>query len=481
VNASKKRQMSWLLRVVVPAMLIVLLGLQTTSLAYSTEINAADSQGFLSANGIWIVDGQGNTVVLRGVNFSGYEYGLWDGAFAHSDADYVRMASWGFDVVRLPIAWNMIETQPGKYDETYFTNHVDRDIAWAKQHGMYVIIDMHQYGWSPHFTYYDSWHTAGVPLWAVSGYPNTSEGEAHAKADFWNNLGPNGTPPSSVNPSLQDSFRQMWMYVASRYAQEKTVAGYDIFNEPTIYTIGGDATIFYDPVKLCSETLPAFYNSVVDAIRTVDSNHMVFWGPAAIWNMDTLPPSRPNMVYSPHMNREWAYDGNKGKLQTSLERDLAISKKSNQPAFLGEFCTTVEAANSIQYILDMTDLMDANLLGGAWWTYGRFTFGASLLDPSGKERVGLVQNLIRPYIRGFSGSLSSSSYSPATLEFRADLRETIIVRVYLPAFYLPSFSSKVDNGSQSFTFFRGILTVQISGPASRLIVSSSSVFSVQPL
>jgi endoglycosylceramidase len=451
----------------------MLLGLQTTSLVYSIQINST-TQGFLSTNGTRIVDDQGNNVILRGADFSGYEFG--PALLNHYEADYVRMASWGFNVVRLPIAWSYVEPQPGQYDETYFTQRVDLDIKWAKQHGMYVIIDMHQYQWSPHFTYYDTW-TAGLPSWAVSNYANTPEGEAQAKADFWNNLGPNGNAPSSTNLGMLDRFKQMWLYVASRYAQEKAVAGYDLFNEPTIYTMNG--VVSYDPTKLCTVTLPTFYNAIVDAIRTVDSNHVVFWEPCAIYNMNTIPPSKPNIVYSPHWNKESGYDGNTAQLLISLENNvIARSKGWNQPVFFGEFCIFAESTNAAQYILDFTNFLDSNLIGGAWWTYGRFNFGGSLLDLSGNERAVLVQNLVRPYVQSYSVSVSSSSYNLGTGEFGVDLEGIGIVRVYLSSFYLPSFSLKVDNGSETFSFSQGILTVQISAPASRLTVSPSNGLTV---
>jgi hypothetical protein len=84
---------------------------------------------WLHTNGKWIVDEDGNIVILRDANFMGYEFGAWN---THTEEDYARMASWGFNVVRLPIAWHYIEPEPGFYNESYFTNYVDRDIAWLK-------------------------------------------------------------------------------------------------------------------------------------------------------------------------------------------------------------------------------------------------------------------------------------------------------------------------------------------------------------
>jgi endoglycosylceramidase len=394
------------------ACIVLILLLMISSAQIISSVQAAQNGksthkgGFLRAEGRSIVDQAGDVALLRGANFYGYEYGFLD---RHTESDYKRMASWGFNVVRLPVAWNFIEPQQGVYDERYLS-YVDRDIKWAKKYGLYIILDMHQFGWSPYFTYFDPLgRTAGVPSWAVSTYADTAEGNARARADFWESLGPNGTPTSDMNPSMQDRFVQMWKYVASRYAQQETVAAYDLFNEPTVYSSGGGNVKYYDVSKLCSETLPAFYEKVVDGIRTVDGNHMILWEPANIWNRITSRVNRPNMAFSPHYPgyspfykttgigmSESGYDGNKTRLEASLLNTvIRLSEEWDIPVFVGEWGICVEALNAIQYIYDFAELMGRYALSGAWWTYGKSTFGMNLLDKDGNERAALVQNLLQ--------------------------------------------------------------------------------------
>lgn len=464
--------------------LFVILAIQPMSIVWATQSSAStNATGFLRAQGRWVVDQSGSLVILRGANFEGYEYGQWD---MHTEADYQQMSSWGFNVVRLPIAWNFIEPKPGQYDETLFSQYVDRDIAWAKKYGIYVIIDLHQYGWSPYFTNYDSWHTAGVPSWSVSGYPNTSQGEAQAKADFWNNMGPNGTLPTDTNPSMQDRFMQVWKYVAGRYSQEEAVAGYDILNEPMIYSMNGDVSYNADRLdRLCTETLPAFYNKAVDTVRTVDNNHMIFWEPALVGNKITSPPDRPNMIYSPHypgyegmtMN---GYDGNTTRLHASLEGWLLASQVWNQPVFVGEWGMRVEGTNAVQYILDLTDLMDEHLLGAAWWAYAKGSFGMYLLDEAGNVRSTLVNNLVRPFISGSSASIYSSHFDRDAGQFRVDLKGVSVVLVRLPSFYLRSFAVQTDIGVSSFSIFQGTLSIWTAEETSQMTVYLNSLSSLVP-
>jgi len=364
------------------------------SSANASTLKVQRRYSFLKASGTSIVDSAGNAVLLRGANFFGYEYGLWD---RHAESDYQKMASWGFNVVRLPIAWNFVEPQPGSYDDTYFTKYVDRDISWAAKYGIYAILDMHQYCWSPYFTFCDSWHTAGVPSWAVSGYANTAEGQAHARADFWSNLGPNGSVPSATNPSMQDRFTAMWQHVASRYAGQNVIAGYDLLNEPTVFSSNGKFN-FYSVDKFRSETLPAFYAKVTDAIRTVDSDHMLLWEP--YWgthDASTRAVVRPNMVYAPHYpgpSSVDSYDGNKAAVSSAVQEITQFAAGVNQPVFIGEWGMCVEGANSAQYISDVGEIMHSYDIGWTWWTYGRTSFGMSLIDEKGAERTVLVQGLL---------------------------------------------------------------------------------------
>ena len=106
----------------------------------------------LRTNATQIVDQFGNVVVLRGVDLTGYEYvPPILSVHPHYSSDYATIASWGFNVVRLPISWENLEPRPGQYNDSYLQNLVDHDIEWAKEYGVYVVLDMHQVCWSSHF------------------------------------------------------------------------------------------------------------------------------------------------------------------------------------------------------------------------------------------------------------------------------------------------------------------------------------------
>src|SRR5208337_4044036 len=156
----------------------------------SNQTAISSTLELLSTSGSVLVNQDGQVVILRGVDMNTYAYKYTMGR-AHSLADYNQTANWGFNVVRLEVAWNFVEPVPGEYNETYL-NMADRDLGWAQSNGIYLIIDLQQNCWSPYFTTCNLYAAGGVPSWAVSSFPNNDSGRAQAMISFWQGLGPNG-------------------------------------------------------------------------------------------------------------------------------------------------------------------------------------------------------------------------------------------------------------------------------------------------
>lgn len=321
----------------------------------------------LSVNGTQIVDRDGNIVVLRGVDLSGYEYSLPN--LFHNESDFKTIASWGFNVIRLPISWENIETIPGYYNDSYL-KLVDQDIKWAKENAIYVVLDMHEICWSSHFTYCNGNYSAGIPKWAVSGYSDNQSGMQLLIHDFFSGLGPNGTATSPSNPSMQQRFFAAWRQIASRYRNDAAIAGYDVLNEPSSGYNKVDSTF-------TSIILPSFYTNAIDAIRTVDSYHICFWeGPT-----DTAI-QRPNVAYSPHYPQDSIsfYSGTSA-LTARIRQIVSLSRKWNVPVFIGEWGMKAEAPRVVQYINDALSLYDTYSISAAWWDYSGEIFNGSIRYP----------------------------------------------------------------------------------------------------
>jgi len=64
-------------------------------------------------------------------------------AAAGAQNDFAQMRTLGFNVVRLPVSWSLLEPRPGAYDSAYL-DRIAQVIGWSQQQGVYVLIDMHQ-------------------------------------------------------------------------------------------------------------------------------------------------------------------------------------------------------------------------------------------------------------------------------------------------------------------------------------------------
>ncbi len=196
--------------------------------------DAAETPGrFVSVQGDRFVDPEGRQVLLRGVNVvdKSAKWTQWPWL---SRDDFGLISDWGLNCIRLGFVWAGIEPEPGRYDEDYIAE-IDNRIGWARDHGLYVYLDMHQDLWG--MAYSD-----GAPAWATltDGKPHDSSGtvwsDAYLKSaavqtafdNFWaNKPGPDGV-------GIQERYALAWKHLAERYADEPTVIGYDLMNEPFI-------------------------------------------------------------------------------------------------------------------------------------------------------------------------------------------------------------------------------------------------------
>ena len=180
----------------------------------------------LRVRGADIVDGKGRPVVLRGVSF-GNE--VWTNVRLprrhHDEADYGRIAAMGMNAVRFYLNYRTFEADaaPGKYLDDGW-QWLDDNIAWAKRHGVYLILNMH------------------VP---PGGFQSLGAGKA-----LWD------------RPDVQDRLIALWTAIARHCKGEPTVAGYDLLNEPV--------------VTRAASQWRDLAGRIAVAIRAVDPDHMLF-------------------------------------------------------------------------------------------------------------------------------------------------------------------------------------------------------------
>ncbi len=315
-----------------------------------TNISA---EGILRAEGKKIVDANGTEIIFRGIGLGGWlvpeGYMFNMSGFANSpteirnkviqavgeenakiyyndyrkyfitEKDIDSISSWGFNMVRMPMHYEFMtpRDQPFVYSEYGFTL-IDSLVKWCKKFDIYLILDLHA---AP----------GGQSAESISdynGYPSLWESEENKARTI-----------------------ALWKEIATRYKDQETIAGYDLLNEPAWGELG--------PQNIDLRNL---YIGITNAIRSVDTNHIVYiegnWFATDFTGL--TPPWDDNMSYSFH--KYWS-DVTPGSIQSYL----AMRNTYNVPLWMSE-----SGENSNSWFSDFVKLLEENEIGWTWWTIKKY-------------------------------------------------------------------------------------------------------------
>ena len=155
----------------------------------------------------------------------------------------------------------------------------------------------------------------------------------------------------------------------AKYVAEKDIAaiaewGYDLINEPVTPgcrdgAANCEGTSNEWPGEEQADALRALYVRLVEAIRMIDTNHILFiegnYYATTFYKLD--PPFDDNMVYAFH--KYW----NATDVGT-INYLLDMSTQNNVPLWLGE-----SGENSNPWFFEVTRLVEARGIGWNWWTH----------------------------------------------------------------------------------------------------------------
>ncbi|HVU72536.1 MAG TPA: cellulase family glycosylhydrolase [Mycobacteriales bacterium] len=330
-----------------------------------------------------IIDGHGRAVLLRAVDVAGLgdywrpdlktSYPIDPAAYANGHCpatdptieptpvcrkDTKKIASLGYDAIRLTMSWSLLEPKPGVIDRTYIAR-IAQVVSWAKADHLWVVLDLHQDAWSKYGYSHDSCPAPldrtpgfdGAPAWATDTtlpfctVDNTRELDPGVVSNFqrlWSNVpGPDGV-------GLQDHLAHVMAVLAARFAKDPTVAGYDLFNEPSPGAVAPIATEVLQ--------LNRYYAKVASAMTAAVPHfrQLLFLEPNVARATTTPAPaevapwsafsSYRRAVYAPHVYTQVftadAMAGQPGKLQTAqADWDSAVrdAKVLGLPLWVGEF------------------------------------------------------------------------------------------------------------------------------------------------
>ncbi len=184
----------------------------------------------ITVSGNKFVDNNGRQVILNGYNI--VSKSKEEGYIPVRDAEvYKELKNAGVNCIRFVIIWDGLEPEPGEYNEVYL-KEIDQQIKWAGQNDIFVVLDMHQ-------DLFSIKYSDGAPEWAT-----LDEKKPHEKGAIWSdaymispavqtafdNFWKNAKAPDGIG--IQDHYSAVWKHVAQRYANNPTVIGYDLMNEP---------------------------------------------------------------------------------------------------------------------------------------------------------------------------------------------------------------------------------------------------------
>jgi endoglycosylceramidase len=380
--------------------------------------------------------------------------------------DVMAMPSLGFNLMRLPLSWSLLEPERGKLSQTYI-ERIAQVVDWARAAGLYVIIDMHQNAFSryagrpaspplPGGKNPDLRYNTGAPAWATltDGFPSEvyagqrelNPAVLEAESNFWYNRG-----------GIQDEYITSIAALAMRFKNDSTVAGYSAFNEPLH---GWNLPPGFEDLLLFP-----FYRRVIDAVTGIqdgapcwtgffmpafcgyrdlgvrDRRHVFFMEAGLLRHVTDFPThlglpvsSYPNLVLSFHaythvfsLDKLLKLDPN-GYPWGGYDQTYALAQREAKALNAAPFVAEFGNFHSDDQTILASQLLEQerHLVGSAFWSWkengdwGMYEAARGDVSPmpsSGCLRVSRERLLARVYPRASSDPKLSYRYDPATGAF----------------------------------------------------------------
>ena len=321
---------------------IALLGFMLISIVPGT----CQNHQFAYTSGQYIFDSSGKPLLLQGINLGnwlvpeGYMLQLDRGAASpreiehligelvgpdeadafwtkyrtryvtREDIEFIRAA--GFNSIRIPLHYKFFLS-----DDAPGFRYLDRVVSWARENGLWVILDLHCAPGGQTGTNIDD--SLGYP-WLFGSVRN------------------------------QDLAVAIWARIAAHYQKNPTVLGYDLLNEPVPP---------FAQIASYKDRIVPLYRRIIRAIRRVDTHHiLILEGADWAGNFDIFsPPVADNVVYSFHIY--WL-----PATPATIQPYIAFRARYKVPIWLGE-----SGENNSEWIHTFLGMLDDKQIGWCLWPY----------------------------------------------------------------------------------------------------------------
>lgn len=316
----------------------------------------------------------------RGINFGGWlsqcnhTKERYDSFISKKDVE--RVKSWGFDHIRLPFDYNVIENADGSDKPSGYV-YLDNMVSWCAEYGLNLILDLHK----------------------AAGYDFNDAGNTQKNSLF-------------NDEKLKVKFVSLWEKIAKRYGSYTHVA-FELLNEVveqdlaslwnslitrTVSAIRKHAPvtkIIYGGIQWNSARTVKLLEKPLDAniILTfhfyeplIFTHQKAPWVPNIIMDRDVNYPG--TMEYYIELSKVLGYkgkdvtDADKNDKGDSLIREMVKEAKTaaakyGAQLYCGEFgvIDRAPAEDSLNWFKDVFTIFKENNIGSAIWSYKEMDFG----------------------------------------------------------------------------------------------------------
>lgn len=320
----------------------------------------------------------------HGINFGG-----WFSQQEHSDrhyqifiseSDFATVASWGLDHVRIPVDFELVESEGGIRKEEGFS-WIERCLKWCEKYHLHMILDLHK-----------------TPGYSFDDQSNAGE--------FFKNL------------ALQARFMSLWQEFARRFGKYHKILAFELLNEVV------DSSIAEQWNKIAANTVAAIrsiapeipiliggiHHNGADGVPLLDppaDDHIVynfhcfepivFTHQTAFWAKgmrqdfhiaypDSLDTYRKcsaafNKEYTDPLVKEGVTDVEASLFEANFASAISCAEKYNVPLYCGEYGVIHQAdiESTLRWFQVISSVFERHHIGRAVWTYKKMDFG--LTDP----------------------------------------------------------------------------------------------------